>query len=105
MRRIRFNIASLLGVILVLGIGLAALREASDLWDSGVFTVTLAALVISILLAMAAGKLLRKAEAPGRLSLGFQTIGHGRHGRRESRIVPVGRPVMSTRLHETTARR
>jgi hypothetical protein len=35
MLKLRFNIASLLGVILVLGLGFAALREASDLWESG----------------------------------------------------------------------
>ncbi len=52
MKRIRFNIASLLGVILVLGVGFAALREASDLWESGVFTLTLTALLISIVLAI-----------------------------------------------------
>src|SRR5271166_2303298 len=52
MRRIRFNIASLLGVILVLGVGFAALREANDTWESGVFTLTLAALLISILFAI-----------------------------------------------------
>jgi hypothetical protein len=50
MRQIRFNIASLVSVILVLGIGFAALRESSDLWESGVFTLTLVALLISILL-------------------------------------------------------
>jgi hypothetical protein len=49
MRRIRFNIASLLGVILVLGVGIAALRESSDLWDTAVFTLTLSALLISTL--------------------------------------------------------
>jgi hypothetical protein len=52
MKRIRFNIASLLGVIIVLGVGLAALREASDLWASGVFTLTLGVLLMSILLAI-----------------------------------------------------
>jgi hypothetical protein len=52
MRQIRFNIASLLGVILVFGVGIAALRESSDLWESGVFTLTLATLLISILLAI-----------------------------------------------------
>jgi hypothetical protein len=52
MRRLRFNIASLLCVILILGVGFAALRESSDLWESGVFTRTLAALLISILLAV-----------------------------------------------------
>ena len=44
MRRIRFTIASLLVVVLLVAVGFAALREASDLWDSGVFTVTLAIL-------------------------------------------------------------
>ncbi len=52
MRRIRFNIASLLVAVLVLGVGFAALRESSDLWESGVFTLTLTALLISILLAV-----------------------------------------------------
>ena len=50
MRRIRFNIASLLVVILVLGVGFAALRESSELWESGLFTLTLGVLLISILL-------------------------------------------------------
>ena len=36
MRRLRFNIANLLGVILFLAVGFAALRESSDLWESGV---------------------------------------------------------------------
>ena len=43
MRRFRFNIASLLVVVLVLGFGFAALRESNDLWDSGLFTLTLGA--------------------------------------------------------------
>jgi hypothetical protein len=52
MRKLRFNIANLLAVIFILGVGFAALRESSDLWESGVFTLTLAALLISILLAV-----------------------------------------------------
>jgi len=52
MLKLRFNIASLLGVILILGVGFAALRESSDLWESGVFTLTLAALLITILFAV-----------------------------------------------------
>ena len=40
MRRIRFNIASLLVVILALGIGFSALRESNDLWDNALFTLT-----------------------------------------------------------------
>ena len=51
MRRIRFTIASLLVVVLFVAVGFAALRESSDLWASGIFTVTLAALLTSILLA------------------------------------------------------
>jgi hypothetical protein len=52
MKRIRFNIANLLVTILVLGVGFAALRESSDLWDNGVFTLTNGVLLISILLAV-----------------------------------------------------
>jgi WD40 repeat protein len=52
MRKLRFTISSLLAIILVLGVGFAALRESSDLWESGVFTVTLGILLISILLAV-----------------------------------------------------
>src|SRR6516165_6285766 len=52
MRRIRFSIASLLVVVLVLGVGFAALRESNELWDSGLSTLTLAVLLTSILLAI-----------------------------------------------------
>ena len=48
----RFSIANLLGLVLFLAVGLAALREATDLWDSAVFTGTLALLLVSILLAV-----------------------------------------------------
>jgi hypothetical protein len=50
MRRFRFNIASLLGVILLFGVGFAALRESNALWESGAFTLTIGVLLISILL-------------------------------------------------------
>jgi hypothetical protein len=49
MRRIRFNITSLLVVVLILGVGSAALRGSNDLWDSGLFTLTLGMLLVSIL--------------------------------------------------------
>jgi len=52
MRALRFNIASILAIISVLGVGFAALRESSELWASGIFTVTLGCLMISILLAV-----------------------------------------------------
>ena len=52
MRRFRFNIASLLVIVFILGVGFAALREASALWESGLFTLTLGVLLTSILLAI-----------------------------------------------------
>ncbi len=52
MKHIRFSIANLLVVVLFVAIGFAALRESSDLWESGVFTLALTALLISILLAV-----------------------------------------------------
>jgi hypothetical protein len=50
MRRFRFNIASLLAVVLFLAVGIAALREANDTWDSSLFSITISVLLISILL-------------------------------------------------------
>lgn len=52
MRLIRFNIASLLLVIVFVAVGFAALKESSDLWESWVFSLTLGCLLISILLAV-----------------------------------------------------
>jgi hypothetical protein len=51
MRRIRFTIAGLLGVILCVAVAFAALREATDVWDSGLLTLTVGLLLTSILLA------------------------------------------------------
>jgi hypothetical protein len=50
MRGLRFSIANLLVLVLFAGVALAALRGADDLWDSGVFTVALGLLVLSVLL-------------------------------------------------------
>jgi hypothetical protein len=52
MNKIRFNIGGLLVLILVLGIGIAALRESNELWDSGLFTATIGILLVSVLLAV-----------------------------------------------------
>ena len=38
MSRIRFTIASLLVVVLLVAVGFAAVRESSDLWESGIFS-------------------------------------------------------------------
>jgi hypothetical protein len=69
MRTLRFNIASLLVIILVLGVGFAALRESSDLWESGIFTLTLGILLISILLAV------HRSESNRAFWLGFALFG------------------------------
>jgi hypothetical protein len=52
MKRIRFNIASLLEVVLLVAVSFAGLREATESWDSGLFSVTLVVLLVSILLAV-----------------------------------------------------
>ena len=46
MRRFRFHLGTLVIVVLVLGVGFAALRESNEIWDSGVFTLTLGVLLI-----------------------------------------------------------
>jgi hypothetical protein len=50
MRRFRFSIASLLGLVLFVAVGIAALRASTDAWDSGVFGATLLALLVAVLL-------------------------------------------------------
>ena len=69
MKHIRFSIASLLVVVLFVAVGFAALEESSDLWESGVFTLTLAALLISILLAV------HRTESRRAFWIGFALFG------------------------------
>ncbi len=69
MKRFRFNIASLLGVIMVLGVGFAAWRVATDLRDSGIFSLTFGVLLISMLLAI------HRAEKRQAFWLGFALFG------------------------------
>jgi hypothetical protein len=52
MRRFRFRIGTILILIVALGVGFAALRESNDAWDSGIFSLTLGALLVSILFAI-----------------------------------------------------
>jgi WD40 repeat protein len=68
-RRIRFNIAGLLVLVLILGVGFAALRESNELWDSGLFTLTLTVLLISILLAI------HRIDARRAFWIGFVLLG------------------------------
>ena len=69
MRCIRFNIASLLIVVLFVAVGFAALRESNDLWDSGLFTLTLTVLLVSMLLAI------HRTEARRAFWIGFALFG------------------------------
>lgn len=52
MRNLRFNISAILAAITVVAIGLAALREASEIWDSTLLTLSLGVLLVSVLLAI-----------------------------------------------------
>src|SRR5262249_26275170 len=54
---------------LVLGVSLAALRESNEIWDSGVFTLTLVILLTSVLLAI------HRTEQRRAFWLGFALFG------------------------------
>jgi hypothetical protein len=69
MKRFRFNIASLLIVVLFIAVGFAALCESNDLWDRGLFTLTLGLLLVSILLAI------HRAESRRAFWIGFALFG------------------------------
>src|SRR4051794_21863807 len=49
MSRLRMSLAGLMVLVLVLGIGIAALRDASETWAGIVLLLTLGLLVVSIL--------------------------------------------------------
>jgi hypothetical protein len=49
MRRLRFRIGTLSILIIALSLGLAALRDSNDAWDGAIFSLTLGALLVSIL--------------------------------------------------------
>ena len=69
MRRFRFSIGSLIGFILICGVAVAALKESSDWWEKGTFSVTLLILLTSVLLAI------HRAGAPRQFWLGFALFG------------------------------
>ena len=56
-------------LVLLLGVGFAALRESNEIWDSSVFSITLSVLLISILLAI------HRAEKRRAFWLGFALFG------------------------------
>jgi hypothetical protein len=89
MRRIRFNISTLVVLILALAIGFAALRESNDLWASGLFTLTLGVLLTSVLLAVH-GK-----DAKWAFWLGFALFGWGYLAL--SMVPPIESRLMTTK--------
>ncbi len=52
MRRFRFHLGTLVILVLVLGVGFAALRESNETWDIITFSVLLGGLLTSVLLAV-----------------------------------------------------
>jgi hypothetical protein len=69
MRGIRFHVGTLLAIVLFLGIAFAALRESNEIWESGVFTLTLGTLLTSVLLAV------HRIEDKRAFWLGFALVG------------------------------
>ncbi len=52
MRRFRFHLGTLVIVVLLFGVGFAALRESNEAWDRCIFSMMLGVLLLSILLAI-----------------------------------------------------
>jgi hypothetical protein len=69
MRNLRFNIASLLVVILVLGVGFAALRQADETWESGLFSLLLVSLLAAVLMSI------HRSQAKRAFWIGFALCG------------------------------
>jgi hypothetical protein len=59
MRRFRFSIASLLGVVLFVAVAASAFRLATDAWDSAVLVTTVLSLLIGVLLTVHGSELKR----------------------------------------------
>jgi hypothetical protein len=69
MRRFRFHLGTLVILVLLLGVSFAALRESNANWESSIFSLTLAVLLISILLAI------HRTEKRRAFWLGFALFG------------------------------
>jgi len=90
MRRFRFHIGSLLILVVLLGVGFAALREANDLWDVIVLNSALGVLLVSVLLVVH-----RRAERRA-FWIGFALFGWGYLG---LIAIPAFEPkLLTTRL-------
>jgi hypothetical protein len=71
MRDFRFSIVSILGAIVFVGFGFAALRQADDLWNSSLFSLTIALLLAAALFAI------YRTEARRAFWIGFALFGWG----------------------------
>jgi hypothetical protein len=90
MRRFRFRLRTLVVLIVVLGVGFAALRESNDAWAGGVFTLALTALLVSILLAI------HRTGKQRAFWLGFTLFGVAYLGL--SLVPPIASRLITTRL-------
>ena len=87
MSHLRCNIAGFLGAILFVAVGLAALREADQLWDSWLFSLTLGLLLLAVLLAA------RRTGDRRAFWIGFALFGWGYLG---LSLIPSTRPKLIT---------
>jgi hypothetical protein len=69
MKSFRFHLGTLVILVLLIGVGIAALRESNEIWDSGIFSVTFGVLLVSILLAI------HRTERRRAFWLGFALFG------------------------------
>ncbi|MDB5350671.1 MAG: hypothetical protein JWN86_1918 [Planctomycetota bacterium] len=69
MKRPRFTIASILVVVVLVAVGLAALRAATDAWDVGLFGITVLILLTAVLGAV------HRPDRPRAFWLGFALFG------------------------------
>jgi hypothetical protein len=89
MRHFRFHIGTLVILVLVLGVSFAAVRESNEIWDSGVFTVTVGVLLTSVLLAI------HRTEKRRAFWLGFALFGAAYLGL--SVVTPIESRLLTTK--------
>jgi hypothetical protein len=89
MRRFRFHLDTLIILVLVLGVSFAALRESDEVWDGGVFTLVLAVLLVSALLAV------HRTEERRAFWSGFALFGAGYLGL--SLVPPIESRLITTK--------
>jgi hypothetical protein len=90
MCRLRFSIASLLGLVVCVAVGFAALRAATDLWDSAVFSAALGLLLVSVLMAV------HRTERRKAFWVGFAVFGWT--GLLASLVPPIEARLSTTKL-------